>query len=437
MTKERVHELSSATSLPEFDYFGVPQTQEAVDMDMVRRVLPRDGLQGGGPIEFIIENGPNEFLLFYETYLKLKLKVKLEKTAGGAVTEADYATCFPENYLLHSFFKQVEITIGDKIITMSSQTYPYRAYIETLLGCADTVKKTYLTASKWCETEAEQKLLIKPATPGNEKTITMKGRLHTDLTMQSRAMLGGLTIKIKLFPHEQPEFYMRAATGFSFKVSVDSAQLEVHKAKVTKDLFDGINTVIRSNHIPAKFPITRTIVKEIALSTTTLDHTIPNIVTGQLPRRAFFFMVDNEALNGSYTKDPFLFKNNGLIQLSTYIDGFQYPELPLTPDFENNQFEDEYLALFQVLNQNGTDCYLNIDPATFKDKKCIFAVNFAPDLSNGPGASGHINPIQRGQLSAYLKFKSVLTTSTSLLVFLEFDNIIEIDEDQQVATGYN
>lgn len=111
MTKERVHELSSATSLPEFDYFGVPQTQEAVDMDMVRRVLPRDGLQGGGPIEFIIENGPNEFLLFYETYLKLKLKVKLEKTAGGAVTEADYASCFTENYLLHSFSKQVEITI--------------------------------------------------------------------------------------------------------------------------------------------------------------------------------------------------------------------------------------------------------------------------------------------------------------------------------------
>lgn len=428
--------MSSATSLPEFDYFGVPQTQEAVDMDMVRRILPRDPTSAGGPIEFIIENGPNEFLLFYETYLKLKLKVKLEKDTGS-VAATDYDTCFPENYLLHSFFKQVEITIGDKIITMSSQNYPYRAYIETLLGCADTVKKTYLTAAKWYETDTEKKEIIKPSTVGAEKTISLKGRLHTDLTMQSRAMLGGLTIKIKLFPHDKPEFYMRAATGFKFAVSIDSAYLEVHKAKVTKELFDGVNGVIRSSHIPAKFPITRTIVKEFALSTTSLDHTIANMVTGQLPRRAFFFMVDNEALNGSYSKDPFEFKNNGLIQLSTYVDGFQYPELPFTPDFTTNQFEDEYLALFQVLNQNGTDCYLNIDPETFKDKKCIFAVNFAPDLSNGPGASGHVNPIQRGQLSAYLKFKSVLSTSTNLLVFMEFDNIIEIDEDQQVVTGYN
>lgn len=437
MSKERIHEMSSTTSLPEFDYFGVPQTQEAVDMDMVRRILPRNSLQSGGPIEFIIENGPNEFLLFYETYLKLKLKVTLNKDGATALTAGDYANCFPENYLLHSFFKQVDITIGDKIITMSSETYPYRAYIETLLGCADTVKKTYLSAARWYESESDAKTIIKPSTAGAAKTISLKGRLHTDLTMQNRAMLGGLTIKIKLTPFENPEFYMRAPSGFNFKVEVEGASLEVHKARVTKDLFDGISTVIKSNHIPAKFPITRTMITHHPLGTTSLDHTIPNLVSGQLPRRAFFFMVENEAFNGAYSKDPFEFKNNGLTQLSTYIDGFQYPEIPFTPDFDADQYEDAYLALFQVLNQNGTDCYLNIDREKFKSSKCIFAVNFAPDLSNGAGACGHVSPIQRGNLSVYLRFKAVLPKSCNLICFMEFDNIIQIDEDQQVVTGYN
>lgn len=436
MTRERIHEMSSSTSLPEFDYFAVPQTQEAVDMDMVRRIYPRDGLTQKGPIEFVIDNGPHEFLLFYETYLRLTLKVKLVKK-DGTVAETDYANCFPENYLLHSIFKQVEIQIGDKIITMSTQTYPYRAYIETLLGCADTVKKTYLTAAKWYETLTDGKEIIKPTTAGAVKTVNLKGRLHTDLTMQNRAMLGGLTIKIKLFPHDEPAFYMRAASGFSFEVEIDGASLEVHKARVTQDLFNGVNTVIRSNHIPAKFPITRTVVREFALSTSSLDHTIMNIANGQLPRRAFFFMVENEAFNGSYSKDPFEFNNNGLMQLSTFIDGFQYPEIPFTPDYDNDDFEDAYLALYQVLNQNGTDCYMNIDKKTFKDSKCIYAVNFAPDLSNGAGACDHVSPIMRGNLSAYLRFKAALSKSFNLLCFMEFDNIIQIDEDQQVVTGYN
>lgn len=430
--------MSTPTSLPEFDYFGVPQTQEAIEEDIVRRILPRNGVHSGGAIEFIVENGVNEFLLFYETYLKLQLKVKLVKDNGSAVTDIElYKTAFPEQYLLHTFFKQVDITIGDKLITLSPQTYAYRAYIETLLGCADTVKKTLLSTSKWYDNDSDAKTIAKPATAGEEKLIGMKGRLHTDLTMQSRALLGGLTIKIKLTPHDDPSFYMRAPTGHKFVVKVESAALEVHKARVTKELFDGLSSVIRSKDVPAKYPITRTEVRNFVLNTTSLDQTIPCIATGQLPRRALFFMVENEAFNGSYSKDPFEFKHNNLTQLSTFIDGRQVPEIPFTPNFEQDLFEDEYLALYQVLNQNGTDCYLNLSQKDFKDKKCIFAVNFAPDLSNGAGASGHINPIQRGTLSAYLRFKSVLSKACNLLVFLEFDNIIEIDNEMQVHTGYN
>jgi hypothetical protein len=96
----------------------------------------------------------------------------------------------------------------------------------------------------------------------------------------------------------------------------------------------------------------------------------------------------------------------------------------------------EYMNLFKALNQHGTDCFLSLSREQFEEKP-IFAFNFAPDLSDGCGMVGHVNPVKRGTLRLQLKFSKALTEAINVIAYCEFDNIIELFSDGTVLNGIN
>jgi len=51
------------------------------------------------------------------------------------------------NLFLHSLFSQVDIQLNGTLITSSTNTYPYRAILETLLSYGEDAKKTQLTSA--------------------------------------------------------------------------------------------------------------------------------------------------------------------------------------------------------------------------------------------------------------------------------------------------
>jgi len=67
----------------------------------------------------------------------------------------------------------------------------------------------------------------------------------------------------------------------------------------------------------------------------------------------------------------------------------------------------------------------------------MFGFNFADDGSNGCGMNGHVNPIKRGSLGLKMMFRRPLDEAINVLMYCEFDNVIEIDKDHQVTTDYN
>ena len=74
------------------------------------------------------------------------LYVKAKVTAlDGTYLPAD-AAFGPVNLFLHSLFSQVDILLNGTLITASTNTYPYRAMIETLLGGEDA-KSSQLTSA--------------------------------------------------------------------------------------------------------------------------------------------------------------------------------------------------------------------------------------------------------------------------------------------------
>src|SRR5277367_1800611 len=439
-----IHELSSVTPHPDFDLFGVPPTQLTVEKDVLTEHRPISILNAFSVIQYTIPTAVDEYIQLRESLIYMKIKVNIKKKDGTNVVEADWAKVAPVNYFLHSLFKQVDLEIDGKSITLSPQTYAYKAYFESLLGFTKDAKESYLSASGYYIDNTSKSVVsttaskfIKPqtiATTGEGESIELMGKLHLDLAFQPRALLGGSTLKFTLVPNE-PNFYMMTSDDTVTPiVTFEMASLYIHRSKIAMSVVEGHNSALSRG--TAKYPICRTQVRSFNVNTGTTTTSIDNAIHGQLPRRVFVTIVPNSAFSGNIKQNPYNFKHYNLTYIAVYIDGTQFPAKAFTPDFTKKLYTREYLGLFESLNQLTTDSVIALTKEQWADGNTIYGFNFAPDLGDDCCKQGYANPIKSGALRLELKFSEALTETISVLMYCEFDNLIEIDLNRQAITDY-
>jgi len=105
--------------------------------------------------------------------------------------------------LLHSMFSQVDVTLNGKLISSSTNTYPCRPMIETLLSYGEDAKKSQLSAELSYKDEADRmdETVIVAANNHNpnsglqkrralaSKEFDMIGLIHCDIFLQERYLL--------------------------------------------------------------------------------------------------------------------------------------------------------------------------------------------------------------------------------------------------------
>ena len=185
----------------ELDLFAVPPTQTSIDQGGWIEHQPITSLDSGGPIEFVVPGAGDAYIDLANTYLLVRAKV----IRGAGTDIADDTPVAPVNNWLHSLFSQVDVHLNDTLVTPSSNTYPFRAYVETLLSYGAEAKKTQLTSQLWYKDTAGHM----EATQGNagnaglverrrhiagSRVVEMMGRLHVDLFMQDRFLLNGVSV---------------------------------------------------------------------------------------------------------------------------------------------------------------------------------------------------------------------------------------------------
>ena len=77
-----------------------------------------------GPIEFNIPGSGEDYIDLTNTFLHLSEKI----TAADGANIADDAAIGPVNLLMHSLFSQVDVALNDKLVSLLTNTYAYRAY---------------------------------------------------------------------------------------------------------------------------------------------------------------------------------------------------------------------------------------------------------------------------------------------------------------------
>ena len=426
---------SQEIPLPELDLWGLPPVQKSVLTDISMEQRPSTTVSWGSAIEFDFILGQDEYMLFSETYLYMKIQPHLKKSDKSEIaTTAEQSAFIPANYLLHAMIDKVTITIGSTPNAYQTQKYAYKAYLEACLGYSAEARKSHLSSSLWNDDEEirRKSLFYNTSEKKGPKTFELKGRLHVDFTHQNRAIVGGSRVRITLTLNK-PKFFMMHPKGSSASFDLLEAVLCVHRMQVAPKIVTAHCKALASSN--AKYPMTRTAVFHQLIPANSQYLHMDRLVTGQSPRRIFFALVDSRAFNGDSTMNPYKFEPFGLSYIVCFKDGQMIPRNGYSMDYEEGLYVDAYVGLIQTLNQNGTDSYAAIDMNSFAKDKCIYGFNLCPDLSNGSGMVGYISDTTDANIRFDLKFSEPVQSNLTAVIFAEYDTVSEITSDRQLITS--
>ena len=116
-----------------------------------------------------------------------------------------------------------------------------------------------------------------------------------------------------------------------------------------------------------------------------------------------------------------------------YLDGNQIPSKPYTPDFDNNNDIRSYISLFTGTGQMNTNEGNHISRKAYGEGYSLFAFNLSPDSHSADA----FQLIKQGSLRLEMHFKNSLSTTINVVVYAEFDNIIEVDKARNILHDYS
>ena len=238
-----VHHESNECTKSELDLFSIPSTQTSISKGQWIEYHPLSNITDTGPIEFNVSGSGEEYLDLART--QLYVKAKITKPNGANLdpnTEVG-----PVNLFLHSLFSQVDVSLNERLISPSTNTYPYRAMLETLLSYGEEAKTSQLTMSLFYkdtqgkmdsvnpvadDADANLGLKARYAFTKTSNTVDMMGPIHSDLFFQERLLLNGVNLRIRLNRTKNAFCLVSSAVNPQFKVIITQAILYVRKVKV-------------------------------------------------------------------------------------------------------------------------------------------------------------------------------------------------------------
>ncbi|GBN20891.1 Uncharacterized protein F54H12.2, partial [Araneus ventricosus] len=332
----------------ELELFHLPGTQTAIQGGHWTQFFPLSNVTNGGPVEFHISETGDDYIDLSQTQLYVKARI-VKQDVTALKTDSKIG---PVNLFLHSLFSQVDVSLNDHLVSSSNNTYPYRAYIETLLNHGYGSKTSQRTTEMFYKDNEVSGDGLKKRSEFFKlsSVVDMIGGLHFDLFNQERHLLNMVDIKINLI-RSTPEFCLIGEAGC--KVVLDHVSLFIRKVRVSSGVTLGHAKALEKT--TAKYPITRVSCKAYSIPQGSMSFVQDNVYVGQLPKRLVIGCVDNDAFHGSLSKNPFNFKHFNLNFIGLYVDGQSVPYNPLEPNFDQDKYIRAYQSLFLGTEKSGQD----------------------------------------------------------------------------------
>ena len=418
----------SIVSVSELDLFGKPSVQTSIEHTTEKDHYPRSSMIESGPLEFTITK--NEYLDLSSTYLHLTASISV----GGVTTPTEDDKVAPVNNWVPSLFSHVDVSLNGKMVSSSSNTYAYRAYIETLLTFGKAYKKTFLTNYMWYKDTAGHMNDLRDENVGTTKRsnltthgkkVDMIGYIHDDVFRQTRLLPPGVTVKVRFV--RATEQFSLISTRTGYKTEISSAILYVMKCKVNPE----VSLALANVHKNMYFPIKRVDCKVFTIPAGSLSAFKEGIISGQLPKKIVVGCVRNTAYNGVYNENPFNFEHFNLSNIAVHIDGQSDTVPSLDPDFTNSLYLRCFHSMFGGAGKVNTDEDLDVSRREYDKGYTLYGFNLATDHDQVFEVS------KRGSVRIELKFDVALAHTINVIVYAEYENVIQIDPARNVLLDYS
>ena len=431
-----LHGLSEECLKSELDLFTVPMTQTAIEKNAYVEIAPISALSDTTPLEFFIAGNGEDYIDLNN--ILLFTRIKITKPDGTAIPEG--ATVGLVNYPGCTIYSQVDVSLGDRLISQGSNTYPYRCIIECLMNYDRQTLESLFSAGLFYKdtaghmdvgdpTGANTGLTKRASFTNGGNVVELLTPLHSDIFFQEKLMLNNVDIRIRL-TRAKDEFCLMRSDDVAYKISMVSASLFVKKATVAPAVRLGHAQALLS--ATAKYPIDRVCVKKFSIPTGSRVVNQENLFLGTLPKSIVIAMVDNDAFTGAYNKNPFAFKHYDLEFLALYMDGQQFPAKPLQPQYLEGNAVREFYQLALASGRHLKNRAMLIDREDFLNGYTLYAFNLTPDEE----CSQHLSLIRNGNIRLETRFRKALPNTINLIVYAIFDSIIEVSNRRQILIDY-
>ncbi|XP_073498446.1 uncharacterized protein F54H12.2-like [Phyllobates terribilis] len=432
-----LHDAYVECAKSELDIFYIPPTQTSIEKSLFVELQPIAALSDNAPLEFFISGSGDYYFDLNNTLLYINCCiVKQDNTLI-----VDGARVALINYLLATLFNQVDITLGDRLISQSDNLYSYRADIEVLLNYSSQTQSTQFTAGLLYKDTAGHHndrsmdganvgFIKRSLATSHSKPVDLLGPIFGDIFNQPKIILNGLNLKVKLIRNKDA-FCLMSSEVDPLKVQIFQASLYVKRVQVSPAVRIGHSQTILSE--TAKYAIDRTCMKVYSIAAGTRITNHENLFLGQIPKAVILCFVDNEAFSCSYAKTPLCFSRYNVNHVALYLDSQQTPARPFQPNFNIDLVIREYMGLVHISGKQKADCAMAIDREEFMDGFTLFAFDLSPDQEPG----GHFSLIKTGNLRAEVRFALPTPNTINMLVFAINSSILENNNRREILYDFN
>ena len=273
------------------------------------------------------------------------------------------------------------------------------------------------------------------------KIFTLYGKPHGSIFKSDRLLLNGITMHLSFT--RAPDVFCLMGTAASSATANDAVEPKldlrnmsvfVRKVRLTPNLLNAHALALQRSK--AIYPIKRSLVKVFNLPTNQSGFVFDNVFMGQMPCKIIFGLVNNNAYSGSYLLNPFKFNHNNLTFVALHLNGEMLPKSPYTPNFDDDNYRREYYDFLLNTGAARPGAELPIDYTNYKLSHALFAFNLNNDFEF-PSENEYVNIPKEGFMNIELKFKANIQNALKLIVYAQFDNVIEIDESRNVTVDYS
>lgn len=385
------------------------------------------------PIQFLVSGTTEEYIDCQD--INLELTLKITKANGKDIVAADKVGL--TNLSIASLFQDVSLTLNDKQIEGGNRHYPFAAYFSTLSQFQAQAKGTHLRTWGWqvdqpekFDDETNTGLVERMNWSAGSKEFQLKGPIFLDFFRQPRYLISNINMRLT-FIRAKPEFALMAFGADKYKIDITSATLFVRKCLMNPSVINDHNKGLKSEN--AKYPVNHCLVNTYTIPSGMQSDTRDNLFPVQQPKALYIAMIENDAYNGDYKKNPFHFQDFGLTNLGLYADGSYIVHKDFTPDIDNDMYMREYNATMSSLGMYNTDDSNGITYFAYGHGSFFIMIDLTPDCNL---KGNNVYPTKPGNLRLELKFKAATAETINVLLYAVYDAKVEITELRDILPSY-